>query len=101
MEPEPRRDLTRTVLAVLVIGALIAASVWIVRPFLAASIWATMIVVTTWPVLAIVQRRLWNKRWLATSILTAALLLVFVAPLTAAVGTIVAYSDDIVDWTAP
>ena len=99
MEPEPRRDLTRTVLAVLVIGALIAASVWIVRPFLAASIWATMIVVTTWPVLAIVQRRLWNKRWLATSILTAALLLVFVAPLTAAVGTIVAYSDDIVDWT--
>ena len=62
MEHEPQRDLTRTILAILVIGVLIAASLWIVRPFLAATVWATMIVVTTWPVLHMVQRRLWNKR---------------------------------------
>jgi predicted PurR-regulated permease PerM len=99
MEPDLRRDLTRTVFAVLIIGGLIAASVWILRPFLAATIWSTMIVVTTWPILRALQSRLWGKRWLATTIMTAALLLVFVAPFSAAIGTIVANAGEIVDWT--
>src|SRR5258705_4973199 len=89
MEPDLRRDLTRTVFAVLIIGGLIAASLWIVRPFLAATIWATMIAVTTWPVLRTLQARLWRKRWLAATVMTAALLLVFVLPLSAALRTIV------------
>ncbi|TMH70027.1 MAG: AI-2E family transporter YdiK [Betaproteobacteria bacterium] len=98
MEHDLRRDLTRTVLAVLIIGGLIAASLWIVRPFLAATIWATMIAVTTWPVLRTLQRRLWGKRWLAATVMTAALLLIFVIPLSAAIGTIVANAGEIVDW---
>jgi predicted PurR-regulated permease PerM len=98
MEQDLRRDLTRTVLAVLIIGGLIAASLWIVRPFLAATIWATMIAVTTWPVLRSLQTRLWGKRWLATTVMTAALLLIFVIPLSAAIGTIVANASEIVDW---
>jgi predicted PurR-regulated permease PerM len=98
MEHDLRRDLTRTVFAVLIIGGLIAASLWIVRPFLAATIWATMIAVTTWPVLRTLQRRLWGKRWLAATVMTAALLLVFVIPLSAAIGTIVANAGEIVDW---
>ena len=99
MEQELRRDLTRTVFAILIIGGLIAASIWILRPFLAATIWSTMIVVTTWPILRTLQSRLWGKRWLATTIMTAALLLVFVAPFSAAIGTIVANAGEIVGWT--
>jgi predicted PurR-regulated permease PerM len=99
MEQDLRRDLTRTVFAILIIGGLIAASIWILRPFLAATIWSTMIVVTTWPILRTLQSRLWGKRWLATTIMTAALLLVFVAPFSAAIGTIVANAGEIVDWT--
>jgi predicted PurR-regulated permease PerM len=100
MEQDPlRRDLTRTVLAILIMGGLIAASIWILRPFLAAIVWSTMIVVTTWPILRGLQSRLWGKRWLATTIMTAALLLVFVAPFSAAIGTIVANAGEIVDWT--
>ena len=48
MEQDLRRDLTRNVLAILIIGGLIVASFWILRPFLAATIWSAMIVVTTW-----------------------------------------------------
>ncbi len=92
------RDLTRTVLAVLAIGGLILASVWILRPFLAPVIWATMIVVSTWPVMLAVQGRLWNKRWLAVTVMTLALLLVFVAPFSAAIGTIVNHADEIASW---
>jgi predicted PurR-regulated permease PerM len=100
MEQDLRRDLTRTVFAILIIGGLIAASVWILRPFLAATIWSTMIVVTTWPILRTLQSRLWGKRWIATTIMTAALLLVFVVPFSAAIGTIVANAGEIVDWTS-
>jgi predicted PurR-regulated permease PerM len=96
--PELSRDLTRTVLAVLTIGGLILASVWILRPFLAPVIWATMIVVSTWPVMLAVQRRLWNKRWCAVTVMTVALLLVFVAPFTAAIGTIVRHADELAGW---
>jgi predicted PurR-regulated permease PerM len=98
MEQGLHRDLTRTVLAILIIGGLIVASVWILRPFLAAIVWSTMIVVATWPVLRALQSRLWGKRWLATTIMTAALLLVFVIPFSAAIGTIVTNADIIVDW---
>ena len=44
-----QRDLPRDLLAVLFIGALIGVSLWILRPFLVAMIWATTIVVATWP----------------------------------------------------
>src|SRR5260370_39131966 len=101
MEQDLRRDLTRTVLASLVIAGLIAASVWILRPFLAATIWSTMIVVTTWPILRTLQSRLWGKRWLATTIMTAALLLVLVVPFSAAIGTIGANAGEIVHRTSP
>ena len=43
--------LTRTMLAVLFIGALIAACSWILLPFLTSFLWATTLVVTTWPVM--------------------------------------------------
>lgn len=51
-------DVTRILLAVVAIGGLIAATFWVLRPFLPALIWATMIVVATWPMMRAVQRRL-------------------------------------------
>ena len=88
-----QRDLTRSTLAVLFIGTLIVASLWIVRPFLAPVIWATMIVVATWPVMLRVQRAFGGRRGLAVATMTLALLLVFVLPFWAAIGAIVEYSD--------
>jgi predicted PurR-regulated permease PerM len=45
------RDITRNVLAVLFILALIGSSIWILRPFLGAIVWATTVVVATWPLM--------------------------------------------------
>jgi predicted PurR-regulated permease PerM len=89
-----KREITRTTLAVLSIGGLIAASFWIVRPFLGALIWATMIVVATWPVLVALQRRLGGKRVPAIALMTLAMLLVFVVPVWVAVSTLADYSDE-------
>ncbi|HJV65792.1 MAG TPA: AI-2E family transporter YdiK [Geomonas sp.] len=92
-------DVVRTTLAVLFMGILIAASFWIMRPFLTALVWATMIVVTTWPLLIGVQQRLGGKRGLAVAVMTVGLLLLLVVPLSAAIVTIVDRSDEIVTWT--
>ena len=93
---QAQRELTRTLLGVIFLGALIVASFWILRPFLAAAIWATMIVVATWPAMLWFQARLWHRRALAVAAMTATLLLVFLVPLALAVGTIVMNADEIV-----
>ena len=92
-----RRDLTRTLFGVLCIGALIAAALWIARPFVAAGIWATTIVVVTWPLLMRMQRLLFNRRSLAAASMILMLVLVFVIPLTIGVGAVVAHADDIAE----
>lgn len=92
---ENRPDIARTVLTVLFIVALIFGSFWILLPFLGALIWATTIVVTTWPVLEWLQKRLWGKRSLAVALLTLVLLGAVFVPFLAAVGTIVGNVDEV------
>jgi predicted PurR-regulated permease PerM len=91
-------DVTRTTLAVMFISLLIFASFWLVRPFLTPFIWATTIVVATWPLLLGLQERLWGKRSLAVAVMTLLLLLVLLVPLSLAVVTIVDKADQIVGW---
>src|SRR5574341_1531256 len=92
-------DLTRDTLAVVFLFALIAASVWILAPFFGAIVWATMIVVATWPVLLMVQRWLLGRRWLAVTAMTLLLLAVFVVPFSIGIGTLVQNFDVIASWT--
>ncbi len=94
----PGREVTRILLTVIVIGGLIAASLWILRPFLGAIIWAIMIVVATWPVMLRMQRWLGGRRWAAVTAMSIVLLLVLVVPLSAAIATIVSHLDDVVAW---
>ena len=91
-------DLTRTTFAVLFIGLLIAASLWILRPFLGPAIWATTVVVATWPLMLRVQRRLFGRRSLAVAVMSLLLLLLLVVPLTLAILTLVSNADRIADW---
>jgi predicted PurR-regulated permease PerM len=95
---EIQRDITRIVLAVIFIVALIGSSIWILRPFLGAIVWAGTIVVATWSLMIRVQARLRNKRSLAVAVMTLFLLCVLVVPLTFAIGAIVSNVDEIVAW---
>ncbi|HEX4522981.1 MAG TPA: AI-2E family transporter YdiK [Casimicrobiaceae bacterium] len=92
-----RPDLTRIVLAVLLMGILISGSFWILRPFLLSTIWAAMIVVATWPLMLRLQARL-GRRGLAVAIMSTAMVLVFVAPLLLAIQTLVDNTDTITRW---
>ncbi|MDP1924357.1 MAG: AI-2E family transporter YdiK [Thiobacillus sp.] len=94
-----QRDLTQTTLAVLFIGLLIAVSFWIVWPFLSALIWATMVVVATWPLMLQVQARLGGSRMLAVAVMTLSLLLVLLVPMSLAIVTLVDNADRIIGWS--
>jgi predicted PurR-regulated permease PerM len=96
---QPHQDLTRTTLSVLFIGGLIVACFWIMRPFLAAIIWALTLVIATWPLMLQVQRYAGNRRGIAVLVMTLALLMVLIVPCWLAVSTIVANTDEIADMT--
>lgn len=95
--PVARQDLTLTVLSVLLIVAFIAAAFWILRPFLLAVVWATMIVVATWPMMLRVQSVL-RRRSLAVVVMTLSMLLVFVAPLVLAIDAVIENADTMMQW---
>lgn len=89
------QDITRTTLSVLFIGIFITSCIWILRPFLTSIIWATIIVIATWPVLPRLQERLLGRRGLAVAVMTVLLLLVIVVPLTLATAAIAGKADEI------
>ncbi len=95
---EPRTDLAKITLSVLSIALLIGSSLWILRPFLGAAIWAAMVVVATWPALLWFEARLWRRRSLAVLVMVLILLLLFVLPLTMAISTIVANANEVTTW---
>jgi predicted PurR-regulated permease PerM len=91
------RDITRTIVALLFFAMLVAVCLWILSPFVTALIWATMIVITTWPLMLKVEAGLRGKRFLAVIFMTFLLLMLFVAPLLVSTITIIDRSKDIVD----
>ena len=95
---QPSRDLTRTMLQVVFIGALLAGCLWILKPFLLAVIWATTIVVATWPLMLSVQGSLGGRRGLAVAVMISGLLLVLLVPLTTAIIAVAQNADRIMAW---
>lgn len=91
------QDIGRATLLVLFIGGLLLASFWVLQPFLPAVLWATTLVLATWPVMLWVQRHTGNRRTVAVLVMTVAILLVLIIPLWLAVGTVLANIDVISD----
>lgn len=92
------QDLARTTLGIFFIVLLAGASLWVLRPFLPALVWATMIVVATWPLMLRVQNRMKGKRKPAVAVMTVAIILIFVIPFSLAVGTIADNAGSITQW---
>jgi len=93
---ERRSELARITLSVLFIGGLIAGSLWILSPFLAAFIWATMIVVATWPLMRRVEGACGGRRAPAVAVMTLGLLAILIVPLGVALEAILEHADDLV-----
>jgi predicted PurR-regulated permease PerM len=99
METRPSPDLARTTFQLLVLGALIATSFWVLRPFLVALTWAAMIVIATWPILLRAQGWLGGRRSLAVAAMTITLLLILVVPLYFGIDAIVENAERVAGWS--
>ena len=95
MNPRTTVDLARILLLVVILSALMVGSLYVLRPFLPGLIWATTIVVATWPVMRAVQRRCGGRRWVATSVMLLILLFVIVLPLYQVISTLALHSGAI------
>lgn len=93
-------DVPRIVFVVLVIALLIGGTLWIIKPFLPALVWSTMIVVATWPLMRMLQNRLGGRRWAAVLVMTLALATLVIVPIGLAVGTIAEHVLDLKDEAA-
>lgn len=90
------RDLPRIVIGVLFIALLGFGSLFVLKPFLPALVWATMIVVATWPLLRGMQRLAGGRRWVAVIVMVIALLVTLIAPLAAAFWTLASHAEYLV-----
>jgi predicted PurR-regulated permease PerM len=88
MSAQAAHDLTRTVLMVLIIGLLITVSLWTMLPFLGPVVWAATLVVATWPLMLGVQRFAGGRRWVATLVMTALMVVIFIVPLGFAISVL-------------
>lgn len=92
-------NLARATLQLAALGILVVTSFWILRPFLIAGTWATMIAIATWPLLLRAQAWLGGRRALAVALLTLVLLLVLVVPLYLGISAIVDNVDEVGSWS--
>jgi predicted PurR-regulated permease PerM len=92
------RDLTRVVLMVLFILGLIFSSFRILAPFLLATVWASTIVVATWPLLLKIEAWLGKRRGLAVSVMLAVMLLAFILPVGLVIDSVVSHREMISGW---
>ncbi len=91
------QELPRITLAVFGILILSAATVWVLWPFGLALLWATTIVVATWPLLRWVQARLGGRRSLAVAVMVLALLTLLVVPVWLAISAIADDATRLID----
>ena len=98
MKAGVERDLARTLIAAGGLLALVGGTLWVLQPFLGPAIWATMVVVASWPMMRWLQQRLGDRRTPAVVLMTVLLLLGFVVPLTLALVTIAGNADRLVEW---
>src|SRR5688572_27611645 len=89
MRTDDNGDITRTVLLVTVIGALLVGSFLTLRPFLGGLIWSTTITIATWPALERLQQHMGGRRGAAVAAMTMLVILAFVLPFALAASVLI------------
>jgi len=93
-------DLTRILVAIVLLGLLLLGCFVVLRPFLPGMLWGSMITVASWPLLLRVQDLCRGRRGWATAIMLLLLVAVIVVPLSLSIVTLVQHGGEMLDWVA-
>lgn len=94
------QEIHRMTLIVVTLLGLLAAGFFVLRPFLPSLIWATTIVVASWPIMLGLQARLGGRRGLAVALMISGLLAMLLVPIYLAITTIVSSTDQVTAFVA-
>jgi len=93
-----KKDLTQITISVVLILLLAVGSVWVFMPFVAALIWASIIVISTYNFMLKLQKILWNKKGLAIAAMLLFILMVILVPIAMVFGAIAMNIPEISSW---
>ncbi|XKM14315.1 AI-2E family transporter YdiK [Orbaceae bacterium ac157xtp] len=99
MPIEKNNDLFKLILNLLIIGLFIIVCYRIIEPFLFGFFWAVMVVITTWPLMIKIQKKVYNRRSLSVIILLALLSLFIIIPVILIVFSITKNASYLIDLT--
>jgi predicted PurR-regulated permease PerM len=91
-------DLTRNLLATVILLLLAIGSLWVLEPFLPAIVWAATIVVSTWTLMRKLQHRFNDRRALAVTCMMVVMALLVILPIAATFSTLASHTDDAINW---
>ena len=86
----------RTALRLVIVGSLLLAVLYILRPFLPSLLWSAFIVISVWPGLAWLQRRFRWNRLTCTLLLALMLIGVLIGPLLTGITALVTHGETLV-----
>lgn len=89
---------TKTILLSVCMLTLGIGSLWVLAPFLPSLLWATMITIATWPLLAKLEKKIGGKRGFAIAIMLLAMGLLVILPIGVAASMIFSHVDEAIAW---
>ncbi|XES85695.1 AI-2E family transporter YdiK [Franconibacter pulveris] len=94
----PKYDLPRIIFGCLAVLCMLAASLWLLHPFLISLVWAGLVVIATWPVMLRIQAWLGRRRSLAVLVMSLLLVALFVIPLLFMASSLMDISARLSQW---
>ena len=94
------KDLTQVTLSIVIILVLMIGSIWVFLPFVAALLWGTIIVISTYNFMLKLQGLLWNKRGLAVTVMVLIISLIVLVPILMVAGSIISNASQITGWVS-
>jgi predicted PurR-regulated permease PerM len=92
------KDLTQITISVITILLLIVGSIWVFMPFVAALLWASIIVISTYNFMLKLQKLFWNKKGLAVTVMVLIILMVILVPIAVVFGAVAMNMPEISGW---
>ncbi len=92
------KDLTQITISVITILLLIVGSIWVFMPFVAALLWASIIVISTYNFMLKLQKLFWNKKGLAVTVMVLIILMVILVPIAVVFGAVAMNMPAISGW---
>ena len=99
MNKQLSSDIARILLTSSFIIMLLVGTIWILTPFLPATIWAVTIVVTTWPALKWLQKKMKNRRGPAVIVIMTGLIFAVIIPMAIAVSLVFSLIEKVTEWS--